>query len=153
MAGAKADPIEFFASMRKYSGALITAIGNLPGLADAKKSYEEGVKGFDEATWSPDNKALKAVTDTNGTNVKASENGGSLPVLAGGTLVLIGSGHGSRTVNYVERQGDLERGTITVTKGGPFSKGGIEVTGVTGAKRGLVEEVITLFSKKAVTFA
>ena len=53
--------------MRKYSGALITAIGNLPGLTDAKKSYEEGVKGFDEATWSPDNKALKAVTDTNRT--------------------------------------------------------------------------------------
>ena len=35
-AGAKADPIEFFTSMRKYSGALITAIGNLPGLADAE---------------------------------------------------------------------------------------------------------------------
>ena len=153
VAGAKADPIEFFTSMRNYSGALIDAIGKLPGLAAPKKSYDEGVKGFDEATWSPDDKALKSVTDTNGANVKASENGGTLPVAVGGALVLIGSGHTSRTVNYVERQGDFRRGTLTVTKGGPFSKGGVEVTGVSAAQRGLVEEVIKLFSKKEVTFA
>jgi hypothetical protein len=153
VAGAKADPIEFFTSMRNYRGALIEAIGKLPGLAISKKSYDDGVKGFDEATWSPDDKALKAVTDTNAVNVKASEDGGSLPVLVGGTLVLIGSGHSSRTVNYVERQGDFERGTLTVTKGGAFAKGGVQVTGVDGGKRALIEQVIKLFSKKEVTFA
>ena len=65
------------------------------------------MKGFDEATWSPDNKALKAVTDTNGTNVKASENGGSLPVLAG---LRCSSPLGPRQPDRhdVERQGDLE---------------------------------------------
>ena len=73
--------------------------------------------------------------------------------MVGGALVLIGSGHSSRTVNYVERQGDFQRGTLTVTKGGPFSKGGVQVTGVSAAQRGLVEEVIKLFSKKEVTFA
>lgn len=153
VAGAKADPIEFFTSMRQYSGVAIDAIAALPGLAAAKKSYEDGMKAFADSTWSPDNTALDQMNITNGANVKGVGDGDSLAIMVGGTMALIGPGHDLKAVNYVERQGDFERGTISVTKGGPFSKGGIKVAGLSAGKQGLVEMVVKEFSAKPVTFA
>jgi hypothetical protein len=73
-------------------------------------------------------------------------------VLAGGLLVLIGDGHDPvEARSYVRRQGDFEQGTLTVTKGGAFSKGSVDVHGIS-TKAALVETAIGAFSDKKVKF-
>jgi hypothetical protein len=152
-AGARSDVDEFFRTMEKFPGTLTTRIEAIPAIAALKQSWEKGRQAFADATWSPDDAALDRVSTKNGQNVKAAGDGDSLPIRVGGVLALIGSGHDPQSVNYVERQGDFEQGSLTVTKGGAFSKGGIEVKGLSPGKEGLVTAVVTNFSDKKVTFA
>jgi hypothetical protein len=84
-------------------------------------------------------------------NVKAIADGGKGPISAGGAMMLVGTGHNSRVVAYVERQGDYETGVITVAKGSAFSQGGLKVSGISSHKD-LVEQMLKEFSGKKVTF-
>jgi hypothetical protein len=150
-AGAKADPEQFFRALDSNAGSLATKIAALGPIAAVKTDLDNRQK-FAEDTWSPDDTALAAVTQRNSDNVKATADGASAPIIAGGVLALIGAGHDPRVVGYVRRQGDLEEGSVTVSKGGAFSKGDIEVKGIS-AKEALVKTLIEEFSDKKVTFA
>ena len=102
--------------------------------------------------WDPDDAALQRIVTLNTQKVKDTADGASVSISAGGVLVLIGEGHEADPVNYVRRQGDLSEGTVTVTKGGAFSKGGLKVNGIAPAKQDLVKQSIEMFSDKKVTF-
>lgn len=91
------------------------------------------------------------IRELNAKNVKDTPGGGSVAVVAGGQVVLIGGDHGVVSADYVRRQPDKEEGLLTVTKGGAFSKGGIEVKGIS-AKQALVKSEIGKFSDKSVKF-
>lgn len=108
--------------------------------------------GFaDNSGWMPDDDDWAAINELNARNIKDTDDGGSVAIVAGGYLVLIGEGHGNRAADYVARQGDVEEGMLTVEKGGTFSRGEIEVSGISG-KQAEVEATIAQFSKKTVTF-
>jgi hypothetical protein len=102
--------------------------------------------------WTPNDAMLDRISALNAEKVKDAADGASLPIKAGGVLVLIGEGHEADPANYVRRQGDFSEGTIKVAKGGAFSKGGIKVSGISGGSRDLVKMSIGLFSDKKVTF-
>jgi hypothetical protein len=87
----------------------------------------------------------------NAKNVKETAGGGSLAIVAGGQVVLIGARHGVVSADYVRRQNDKEEGLLTVTKAGAFSKGAIEVKGIS-AKQAVVKAEIGEFSEKSVKF-
>jgi hypothetical protein len=67
-------------------------------------------------------------------------------------LVLIGNGHGDGPMSYIDRAAKREKGQLVVTKGGAFSKGKVEITGIKDFRK-QVEDAIADFSKKGVTFA
>jgi hypothetical protein len=102
--------------------------------------------------WQPTADSLKDVRKANAAKVKATDNGGTLPLVAGGTVVLIGAEHAGGPAEWVRNQPDIEEGQLTVKKGGAFSKGAIEVQGIS-AKQALVTSEIGEFSDKKVTFA
>jgi hypothetical protein len=102
--------------------------------------------------WQPDDAALDRITAKNGENLKAAADGSAIAVSTGGLLTLVGDGHSGEAQVYVRRQGDLESGRVTITKGGAFSKGGLSVSGIS-AKRGLVEQALNAVSDKKVAFA
>lgn len=66
---------------------------------------------------------LRDIRARNAKAVKDTDGGGSVAIVAGGAVVLIGGGHPRRPADYVRRQTDIEEGLLTVTKGGAFSKG------------------------------
>ena len=88
----------------------------------------------------------------NESNIKAVENGGEAGIAVGGALVIIGAGHSVEAAEYVRRQQDLEEGILTVTKGGAFSKGKMEVKGISSKNHEVVRRSIEEFSAKTVTF-
>jgi hypothetical protein len=102
--------------------------------------------------WIPDNDAMREIIGRNRQNIKAVEDGGEAGVAVGGALVIIGAEHSAEAASYIKRQNDMEEGILTVTKGGAFSKGGMEVKGISPAKQELVRLSIEEFSKKKVTF-
>ena len=102
--------------------------------------------------WQPNDTVLKTVTDLNAANVKALPDGNTATIIAGGLLVLLGAGHGDDETAYVGRQQDFEQGTFTVTKGGAFNPGSLDVAGIS-AKRAVVEQAVGAISKKKVNFS
>ena len=127
-----------FRVKRPDLGPLVTSDASGPGTSDI-------------STWVPDDAAYKGIREQNAKAIKATDNGGSVAVVAGGAIVLIGAGHERRPAEYVRRQNDVEEGLITVTKGGAFSKGGIEVKGIS-TTQALVTTEIGEFSDKKVKF-
>jgi hypothetical protein len=107
--------------------------------------------GVSAVGWSPDASAFQVIRDKNAENVKGTDAGGTVSVVAGGNVVLIGEDHAAFPADYVRLQADIQEGQITVTKGGAFSKGGLEVKGIT-TKQALVKSEIGEFSDKKVTF-
>jgi hypothetical protein len=107
--------------------------------------------GVSVTDWKPGADDLRGIREKNAQNVKRCDDGGTVSVVAGGTVVLIGEGHAALEADYLRRQTDIEEGQITVKKGGAFSKGGLEVTGIS-AKQTLVKSEIGEFSDKKVTF-
>jgi hypothetical protein len=108
--------------------------------------------GFgDETDWVPADEDYTRIRQHNQQAVKDTENKGTISIVAGGMVVLIGPGHRDQEAGYVRRQGDIEEGQIAVTKGGAFSKGEIKVNGIS-AKQALVKQEIGEFSDKKVTF-
>ncbi len=101
--------------------------------------------------WQPTPATFKAVREANSQKVKSTADGGTLPIVAGGTVVLIGGSHEGGPAEWVRNQPDIEEGMLTVTKGGAFSAGKLEVTGIS-AKQALVTSEIGEFSDKKVTF-
>lgn len=106
----------------------------------------------DVSTWVPADSDYQEIREKNSQAVKDTPDGKTVSVVAGGAVVLIGPGHARRPADYVRRQDDVEEGQLTVTKGGAFSKGSIEVTGIS-AKQALIKEAIAEFSDKKVTFS
>jgi hypothetical protein len=140
---AASDNQQFLLAYGSASGPVQEAIGARPGIKEAAKG----------STWSPSDKDYDVISEINARNIKATDNGGTLPIAASGVVVAIGDGFPIQVIHYIERQGDTEKGTLTVTKAGPFSKGGIEVTGISSAKQSLVKSLIEEFSEKKVTFS
>lgn len=105
-----------------------------------------------EKDWIPDDDDFAEIVEKNRQNIKEVADGGEAGVAVGGLLVIIGAGHSFETAGYVRRQSDLEEGILTVTKGGAFSKGKLEVKGISPAKQELVRKSIEEFSDKKVTF-
>jgi hypothetical protein len=103
--------------------------------------------------WKPDAEVLKRIRDLNQQKVKDTPDGQSIAIVAGGDVVLIGEGHEADPANFAKAQGDFSQGTLTVTKGGAFSKGGIKIQGIPTPKQGVVKKRIESFSDKKVTFA
>jgi hypothetical protein len=119
---------------------LVTSAATGPGLREDKN-------------WQPNDKALTQAQKLNEKNVKATKGGANIAVVAGGQMVLIGSGHDDDHANYVRRQADKEEGIINVTKSSPFVKGAgkLDVKGIT-AKQALVKKALNDFSDKDVEF-
>jgi hypothetical protein len=104
------------------------------------------------ADWMPDDDAMAAIIDLNRRNIKEVDDGGEAALAVGGALLIIGANHTAETASYVKRQGDLEEGILTVTKGGAFSKGKMEVKGISPKNQEIVRRSIEEFSAKKVTF-
>jgi hypothetical protein len=102
--------------------------------------------------WQPDDAALDQITQRNSAAVKATAGGNTVSIEAGGLLVLIGDQHDQKALVYVLRQQGHELGTVLVTKGGAFSKGELQVTGITSQKT-LVNTALEAISDKKVIFA
>jgi Putative adhesin Stv domain len=101
--------------------------------------------------WSPKDEDLDKATNKNRDNVKATADGDDVEVQSGGVLVLVGDGHDAEAVGYVQRQGNYEQGTVTVGKGGAFSKGKLEVAGVS-KNQALVQTALEAISDKKISF-
>jgi hypothetical protein len=121
--------------------------GEVPGVIGT----DTAGPGSAAATWTPDDANLDSVTAKNRDNVKAAGDNEVVSVLSGGTLTLIGLGHGARELSYVRRQADFEEGSLKVKKGGAFSKGKVSVMGISG-KQTLVKTMVESFSDKSVEF-
>jgi hypothetical protein len=104
------------------------------------------------ADWIPDNAAMEQIIGRNRQNIKEVDDGGEAGIAVGGALVIIGAGHKAEAASYVRRQNDTEEGILTVKKAGAFSKGSMEVKGISPAKQELVRRSIEEFSAKKVTF-
>jgi hypothetical protein len=102
--------------------------------------------------WVPDDSDLDAIAAINRENVKATGDEESIDFVIGGWVMLIGDGHTEGYVDYASFQNDVARGSLTVNKGGAFSAGSLDVTGVPPAKQGVVEAAIARFSDKTVNF-
>ncbi len=122
-----------------------------PELPPTMTADYSGPGASDVSNWVPDDAAWDEINRLNQQNVKATEDGGRVAVVAGGLLVLIGDGHSRRAGDYVNRQGDKEEGILQVEKGGTLSRGSIEVTGIT-RKQEEVRTTIGQFSDKRVRF-
>jgi hypothetical protein len=149
--GAQADPELFFNTLAAHPGNLTAKIATLGPIVAVKTQLDKKKAAF-ARSWVPNDTAFAAITQINSQNVKSSRDGKTMTIVAGGVLVLIGPGHNQQAVNYVKTQGDEEHGTLTVTKGSAFSKGGLAVTGIS-AKQPVVKLMISKFSEKSVTFA
>lgn len=107
--------------------------------------------GFDP-DWMPSESDLDAIAAVNRDNVKDTDDGDSIGFVVGGWVMLIGDGHDGTYADYAGFQEDVAHGTLTVHKGGVFSAGSIDVTGVPPAKQGVVESAISRFSDKKINF-
>lgn len=123
-----------------------------PELPPTMTADYSGPGAADVSDWVPDDAAWDEINQLNQRNVKTTDDGDQVAIVAGGLLVLIGDGHSRRAGDYVNRQGDKEEGILEVAKGGTFSRGSIEVSGIS-AKQDLVRTTIGEFSDKKVTFA
>jgi hypothetical protein len=103
--------------------------------------------------WVPSNPDYKRYNDLSAKKVKATPDGGSIRIRAGGALMLVGDDHDPNAENYMRQQPDLSEGKLTVKKGGAFSRGSFQVDGISLAKRNLVEQALGKFSEKKVTFS
>jgi hypothetical protein len=106
----------------------------------------------DQRDWTPDAGARTQIKTTNQKAVKSTDNGGEVDIYACDDLVLIGNDHGDGPMSYLNRADGREKGKLVVTKGGAFSRGKVEITGITKFQKE-VEEAIEDFSKKGVKFA
>jgi hypothetical protein len=120
----------------------------------------EGLPGEVSATtagpgrdWTPDDKVLDQITALNTQKVKDTPDGGSVSIMVGGPLVLVGEGHAADPANFVRRQADFASGKVALTKGGAFSKGKLDVEGIPAGQQALVVKSIGLFSDKKVSFS
>jgi putative adhesin Stv-like protein len=136
-----------------YWVACTSFVRATPGLAELPTlvTSDSSGPGAYNSAWEPDDDDNRDIREKNAKAVKDTAAGGSVAIVSGGKLVLIGR-HADDPAEYVRRQSDIEEGILTVTKGGAFSKGGIEVTGI-AAKQALVKSEIGGFSDKKVTFA
>lgn len=122
-----------------------------PELPVLEQSAQRGPGTEEDVDWVPTRSDFDAIAEKNGQNVKATADGGSVAIVAGGVLVLVGGAHLRRPADYVRRQADIEEGVLWVNKGGRFSRGSIEVEGIS-AKQTLVKSAVSDFSEKKVTF-
>jgi hypothetical protein len=106
----------------------------------------------EDPDWQPEDADLDAIAQVNRENVKATGDEESIDFVVGGWVMLIGGGHPQNYVNYAGLQSDTVRGQLTVSKGGVFSSGSLEVSGVPAAKQGVVEAAVGRFSDKTVNF-
>lgn len=116
-----------------------------------RKSFQQATDIDDAGDWVPADTDLDEVNDRNQENLKDADNRQTLPLRAGGLLALVGDGHSDDAEAYVRRQQNVERGEVTVVKGGVFSKGDLIVTGI-GTNRQLVETALSAVSDKSVRF-
>lgn len=105
----------------------------------------------EDLNWLPTDDEFAKIATKNSANVKATGDKENISVVAGGGVVLIGPGHLRRPADYVRRQTDIEEGSIKVTKGGAFSKGTLQITGIS-KKQTIVREALKDFSDKKITF-
>ncbi len=130
-------------------GALDSAPPAVTAALRTRPILEAAESGGD---WQPDDAALRRITGKNRDALKAAADGGTVLLRAGGLLVLMGDDQFTDAQVYVVRQEDFEEGSITVTKGGAFSKGGLRVAGIS-AKQDLVRSAAQEVSDKKVSFA
>ena len=123
------------------------------GLAEGLPSQITAPTAGPGRNWKPDAEVLKRISDLNQQKVKDTPDGQSIAIVAGGNVVLIGEGHEANPTDFAKAQTDVSQGTLTVTKGGAFSKGGVKIQGISTAKQGVVKDAIESFSDKKVTFA
>jgi hypothetical protein len=102
--------------------------------------------------WTPDERALGDASDGNQAALKETPDGGRVGYQVGGFMLLIGDNHPPHYFEYVQTQRDHAQGEITIEKGGFRSAGSLLVTGCPPAKQGVVEGLISEFSKKKVRF-
>lgn len=124
---------------------VIEALLTRPAVVTATNQGEGG-------DWVPTDSDLDAVDSRNQGNIKAAADKSTIDLVAGGLLVIAGSGHDTQVVQYVRRQGDVESGRVTITKGGAFTKGTLAVDGIS-AKQDLVTQAFGRVSDKKVTFS
>lgn len=104
------------------------------------------------ADWTPTDADWDSINAKNQQTIKDADDGATLPVYAGGLLLVVGDAHDRWVVDYVRRQQDLEYGDLTVTKGGTFSSGRFEITGIS-AKQSVVEAALQQVSDKKIVFS
>jgi hypothetical protein len=125
--------------------------GDMSALQGAVPSQDSAMGQVAMSSWTPNDADLDKVVQKNETNVKAMDDKSSVDLEVGGVLVLVGSGHEDDPVAYVKRQGDHEKGTLTV-KRSPFGAGTVVVKGISPKKRELITMSIEKFSDKSVKF-
>ena len=103
------------------------------------------------SSWELTDSDVEAASTQNGANLLAAANGANLVVLADSPLVIVGDGHNPFAVDYLRECAGVEEGTVTVTKGGAFDKGALDVSGIS-MWQGLVEERLAAVSKKPIKF-
>ncbi len=118
------------------------ATPELPSLVTAGYS---GPGVLDAAKWEPDENAWRRVQVLNLSRLGAIEEGGSVAIVAGGDLVLIGAEHSRQAGEYVARQDDMEEGMLTI------GTDEIEVSGIS-AKQDYVKAAIEQLSEKSINF-
>ncbi len=142
-----------------YSGDLYwLACTSFSGVSKDLETAALGGRSTDVAMganpdWVPDDSDFDTIAAINRDNVKATADEDSIDFVVGGWVMLIGDGHAEGYVDYAYFQSDAARGQLTVNKGGAFSAGSLDVTGVPPAKQGVVESAVARFSDKTVNFA
>jgi hypothetical protein len=102
--------------------------------------------------WTPKAADFDKVSRTNQANVKALDEKSEMDIEVGGALVLVGGGHETAAVVYVDLQGDHESGKLTV-KRSPFGAGSVVIKGnISASKQELIKAEIDKFSDKSVKF-
>lgn len=125
--------------------------GDMSSLQGAVPSQDNTMYQAAQTAWSPDDAALDKVVGKNQSTVKGMDDGSSVDIQVGGVLVLVGGGHEDDPVAYVKRQGDYEKGTLTV-KRSVFGAGNVVIKGISAAKQELIKMSVAKFSDKSVKF-
>lgn len=125
--------------------------GDMSALQGAVPSSDDKMADLADSHWTPKDADLDKVVETNQANVKAMDDKSSVNIEVGGVLVLVGGGHEADPESYVKRQGDHEKGTLTV-KRSPFGAGNVVIKGISPSKQQLIKMSIEKFSDKTVKF-
>jgi hypothetical protein len=156
--GAAASPAAFFAALDAAPAQVQAAIGGIGRVQDVRTTWQEQSAADSDwrdeaaATWVPNEAELAAVAEINQAAIKATDDGESVAYEVAGFVLLVGAGHGAEWYSWAQQQPDHAAGTITVTKGGVFSSGRLEVDSCPPAKQGVVESALGAFSDKDVKF-